>query len=150
MVQNHEMDLKRKTLAAMVAEGSIGKEKIDSCYEYIIHLESNVAYAKHTLTVAEEDHERATKELEQFKSYLANCLDGAGGELKGEHKKLKFRKPSYKVKVNNEDLVPSEYKKKRTISVIDLKKAKEVLKNGEIIEGLEYVEGKKSLLWGNS
>lgn len=138
------------TLIEMVASGQVPREKVDSCFEYILHLQANVAYAKDFHTKASEQLEKANKELKQFENYLANCLDGNGGKLKGTHKELKFRKPSYKIEVVDEKKIPSEFLTEKTTTVVDKAGLKKILTQGEIIEGVQLTEGKKSLIWKNS
>lgn len=137
-------------LLEMIQDDQPVEKKLDSCFEYKIHLEGNVEYAKYFLDKAKEQMVKAQSELKQFEEYLETCLMASGKEeLKGNHKKMKFRAPTYKVSITDIDALPDEFKKTKTEIVPDKITLKNLLKDGELIDGAEFVPGKKSVIWRN-
>ena len=143
------MENRKKSLMDMVLEGAIEKDKVDNCYEYYVHLQSNVEYAKHFAEKGKEDFDRAEKELTQYQDRLIECLKGAGTEIKGNHKVLKLRAATPKVQIDALENIPEQYKTIKTIVKVDpdKKKLKELMGQGEIIDGVSLIDGKRSIIW---
>jgi uncharacterized coiled-coil protein SlyX len=89
------------------------------------------------------------RKIEKFDEYVQACLAiGNKDKIEGKLYKISKRKPSLKVEIFDESLIPIEFIKipepKPQIMKDEISKA---LKQGEIIEGARLIEGKSSLTY---
>jgi hypothetical protein len=136
-----------ESLLTQIRDGKVDRTKIDNALLYINHLESQITYAKEMHDKTGLRLDKAKRKLDKYKKYISLCLNLAGGELDGHYNQLRFGRTNYRVEVDDIGKVPGEYLVEKSTFSVDKKKAKELLKNGEIIEGLSYKESSKSLKW---
>jgi hypothetical protein len=87
------------------------------------------------------------RKIEKFDDYVSSCLSIQDKtEFSGQLYKIKKRKPALSVSIIDESKIPIEFIKipevKPTIMKAEIAK---LLKQGEVIEGAELVEGKVSI-----
>jgi hypothetical protein len=139
-----------ESLLTQIRDGKVDRTKIDNAHFYINHLESQVAYATHLHEKTKKELDRAKRKVEKYKKYIDLCLNLAGGELKGNHYKATFGRTNYRVEIKDMTRVPKDYLVVKTQMSVDKKKATELLKNGELIDGLDYIKSSQSIKWRQS
>jgi hypothetical protein len=125
------------------------KEKTDSCVEYIRSLEDNIENAKRRIEEIKTFIDSRNSQIESFKKYIHFCMEKLNQDkFIGEVYAIKNRKPAKKLIINDESLVPDQFKITQEVIKIDSAEIKRQIKTGVEIEGVSLVDGKKSLSIG--
>ena len=122
------------------------QNKVDGCEEYVKMLEFAQEHYQAKLYEARDLQNKAHKKIEKFKKYLKSCLDFIGvNELKGERNKITLRKGLEKVEVTDENEIPVEFLRTKTVVEVDKVKLLAALKNGQEVPGALLVRGESTI-----
>ncbi len=123
--------------------------KTENCISYLDREEDLIKLADEKIKALQDFKKKKKNGIERFKSYIANCLEKSGREsFESDLYKIKFRKPSKVVEIEDRDSLPVEFVE--VVQEIKTKKAEiaKALKAGEVVSGAKLVDGKKSLIMG--
>ena len=126
---------------------SILKTKTDGVVGYIDQQKDLIKLADEKIKALTDFKKARKKAIEGLSGYVIACMEKMETpKIQGSFHKIAIRKPVQIVSIDDETKVPMSFTKviPATVSIdkVELKKA---LKNGEIIEGITLVDGKKSL-----
>jgi len=86
------------------------------------------------------------KKVEQMKTYLLENLIAIGEtKITDPLITISTRKPTKACQIDDENKVPEQYVKTKTVTSIDKRTLLADLKNGEEIEGVSLIDGKQSI-----
>lgn len=121
--------------------------KTDSCVSYLDMLADKVELADKKMKYFKEIKTSLEARESNLMEYIKTCMKMSDKSvLKGNLRSIKLRKPSQIINIINENDIPSKFKTITQKVNIDKKALKDVLKQGELIEGVELSEGKQSLI----
>ena len=125
-------------------------KKVDGCVGNINREKDLIKAAKDRITALRDFIKAKETKIENFNIYVAFCLEKTGEKsFDGELHQIKLRKPSQVVEILNENKLPGECIIVETITKIDKKKVKELIKNGEMDTGVaRLIDGKISVILG--
>lgn len=111
------------------------------------NLQSSIDMCKAEEKRLSESRKAMENQLAGIKEYLMlNMKESGISKIDNGVIKASYVKPKPILVLNNEDLVPDEYKKIKVTSSIDKKTLLDSLKDGNTIEGAEIGESKPSLM----
>jgi len=121
--------------------------KTDSCVSYLDMLADKIELADKKMKYFKEIKTSLEARESNLMEYIKTCMKMSDKSvLKGNLRSIKLRKPSQIINIINENDIPSKFKTITQKVNIDKKALKDVLKQGELIEGAELSEGKQSLI----
>ena len=121
--------------------------KTDSCVSYLDMLADKIELADKKMKYFKEIKTSLEARESNLMEYIKTCMKMSDKSvLKGKLRSIKLRKPSQIINIINENDIPSKFKTITQKVNIDKKALKDVLKQGELIEGAELSEGKQSLI----
>ena len=129
--------------AAAAATGRLS----DETSEFLLGFAYDADRAEQRITELRALVERIDRRVESFDEYVASCVKKLPDqEIKGELVTVKIRKPSKKVEVFDEALLPVDFVKiPEPKAVIMKSEIAEALKSGVEVPGARLVDGKESL-----
>lgn len=120
--------------------------KTDSTVSYRQQLQDKIKLAKERLDYIKSIKSSLESQLERLDDMILNCMQMTDSkELRGELHSIKIRKPSQVVLITDEDALTPCYKTVVQTVKVDKVALKKALSLGELIDGAELVDGKKSL-----
>lgn len=122
-------------------------QKSGSVIKFIQNLQSNVDAIKNEEKRLKEARQYLENRQEKFQEYVIKCMDKIEAkEIITDSGILRTRNNPLSVEIEDEDLVPSKYKKQVIETKIDKNAIKSDFKaTGEIIDGVRFITDKKSL-----
>lgn len=121
--------------------------KTDGVVDYIKSREDRIkAINTRKKELAElETYEKV--KLDNFKKYVIKAMSiNEHKKLEGNFSRITLRKPLKKLYISDENKIPLEFIQTETVTKILNTDLKNALKNGELIEGAELVNGEAGLL----
>lgn len=122
-------------------------EKSQSIIGYTRNIELLIEAMKNEEKRIADNRKSLENRLERFKNYVKDCMIQSGfTKIETELGQLSIAKNPMSVEIENEDVIPSEFKQE----VITIKIDKTAIKNhfkdtGEIVEGVKIIDNKTSL-----
>lgn len=144
--ENEELSAEEVQAIGMELEQEL-MNKSSNIIAYIKNAESLVNAIKDEETRLKEMREVGEKKLEKFKTYVLDNMNRLGlVEIPTSLGSLKVAKNPMSVEIENEDEVPSEFKKEVVKTTIDKTAIKNHFKEtGEIVAGTRVITEKTSL-----
>lgn len=123
------------------------KNKSSNIIGYIKNSESLLEAMKAEEKRLADIRKQGEKKLDKFYQYVKENMERLGlQEIPTELGKLKITKNPMSIEIENEDEIPTEFKKEITTTQIDKTAIKNHFKNtGEIIPGIRIINNKTSL-----
>lgn len=123
------------------------KNKSSNIIGYIKNSESLLDAMKTEEKRLADIRKQGEKKLDKFYQYVKENMERLGlEEIPTELGKLKITKNPMSIEIENEDEIPSEFKKEVTTTQVDKTAIKNHFKDtGEIIPGIRIVDNKTSL-----
>lgn len=123
------------------------KNKSSNIIGYIKNSESLLEAMKAEEKRLADIRKQGEKKLDKFYKYVKENMERLGlQEIPTELGKLKITKNPMSIEIENEDEIPTEFKKEITTTQIDKTAIKNHFKNtGEIIPGIRIINNKTSL-----
>ena len=123
------------------------KNKSSNIIGYIKNSESLLEAMKAEEKRLADIRKQGEKKLDKFYQYVKENMERLGlQEIPTELWKLKITKNPMSIEIENEDEIPTEFKKEITTTQIDKTAIKNHFKNtGEIIPGIRIINNKTSL-----
>ena len=123
------------------------KNKSSNIIGYIKNSESLLEAMKAEEKRLADIRKQGEKKLDKFYKYVKENMERLGlQEIPTELGKLKITKNPMSIEIENEDEIPTEFKKEITTTQIDKTAIKNNFKNtGEIIPGIRIINNKTSL-----
>lgn len=123
------------------------QNKSSNIIRYIKNSESLLEAMKTEEKRLADIRKQGEKKLDKFYQYVKENMERLGlGEIPTELGKLKITKNPMSIEIENEDEIPSEFKKEVTTTHVDKTAIKNHFKDtGEIIPGIRIVDNKTSL-----
>lgn len=123
------------------------KNKSSNIIGYIKNSESLLEAMKAEEKRLSDIRKQGEKKLDKFYKYVKENMERLGlQEIPTELGKLKITKNPMSIEIENEDEIPTEFKKEITTTQIDKTAIKNHFKNtGEIIPGIRIINNKTSL-----
>lgn len=124
------------------------KEKTDNCVGYAMSLDDFLEALKGRKKEIEQAIKSIESKSDRYHEYILNCMENLGvNVIQGATSSLKIRKPIDVVEIADENEVPLEFVKTKTVSEIDKKGIKDALKAGQEVSGAKLSKGKVSLIY---
>ena len=123
------------------------QNKSSNIIEYIKNSESLLEAMKVEEKRLAEIRKKGEKKLDKFYQYVKENMERLGlMEIPTELGKLKITKNPMSIEIENEDEIPSEFKKEVVTTQIDKAAIKNHFKDtGEIVPGIRIIDNKASL-----
>lgn len=123
--------------------------KTEGCINFVEREKDLIAIADEKIKALQEFKRKKKASIDRFQNYVGDCLERTGREaFESDLYKVKFRKPSKVLEVEDEKNVPVEFVVIETITKIDRVGLKKAVKNGLLVDGISLQDGKKSLIMG--
>ena len=142
-------EITKEDEAALLKAQELIATKIDSCSGYRENLLELVDRAEKRISELKILTETVTRKVEKFDDYVASCVKKMPNqEIKGDLVSVKLRKPSKKVEVFDEALLPIEFIKIPEPKAMVMKsEIAEALKSGLEVPGARLIDGKESVAY---
>lgn len=115
-------------------------EKIDGVSAFIKEQKLLAVGIGEQIKALKARKDAAERKIERLENYVGDCLALAGKtRYESPTVKLSFRK-SVAVEIDDEELIPADFKVEKTTVTVDKNALKEALKDGEIVDGAHLVE----------
>tara|TARA_Y100001963_G_scaffold153805_1_gene241308 strand:+ start:189 stop:683 length:495 start_codon:yes stop_codon:yes gene_type:complete len=117
------------------------EQKSENIIKYTQNLEGTIEAMKNAEKNMAERRKVLEKRATDIKKYVKNVMDSNEiTQIETVHFALKIKKNPPKAVIENPDLIPSSYFNTQVVEKVNLKKVKDDLKNGEIVEGAKLVQ----------
>ena len=124
------------------------ESKTDNCVEYLRMVEDEIETVSNRVKELETILKQKKTKLESYENYLRMCLTSFGKDkLKGKIHQISLRKPTKKVEIVADHLIPFEFLEVKEVVSFKRKEIGDALKSGVEVSGAVLVDGKASLSW---
>lgn len=121
--------------------------KIDGVIDFFKHQNSYIDEIKRRKQELAELEKIEKNRLESFKKYVIKCMGMIGEtKIKGQYGHVSLRKPSKKLIITDDTKIPLDFIETVETVKIDSMGIKTAIKNGEVIEGAELIDGEQGLM----
>lgn len=122
------------------------QEKADSIVYYSQSQDDFIDAIDKRLKEIQELKKSVLKRQERFEQYVISCLDTLGVEkVTGNLATISIRKPRQSVEVFDENLLPGEFLRVKTVIEPDKIALKKALEEGQEIQGAKFKLGERSI-----
>lgn len=123
--------------------------KLDQCVYVIQKQEDFIKCAKERITELTDAKRVREKAISTIKTAMVEAMQKTGKTKHvGELMAIKLRKPSKKVEIYDQELLPIEYISIKKEIVIDKRSLLADLKEGRLVEGAKVIDGEQGLTIG--
>jgi hypothetical protein len=124
--------------------------KVDNVVYFNEYLEDTIEAASKRIKQLQDLKKTLENKQEGFQKYLLCCLDKLDtAEIRGDLKKIMVKKPTKKVEIEDENLLPVEFVKvTRTVAPMKTEIAK-AIKAGQEVPGAKLIDGERSIKLSN-
>lgn len=122
------------------------QEKADSIVYYVQSQDDLLDAIEKRLKEIQDLKRKQLAKMERFETYVISCLDMLGAEkVTGQMATIQIKKPLKKVEVYDQNLLPVEFLRTKTIVEPDKIALKKALDSHEEIQGAKLVDGDRGL-----
>ncbi len=147
MLDNSNLEGQEHAAAVIQSEiTTMLQSKVDRVVMFDQYLEDTIEACEKRIKTIQALKKTLENKRESFNKYVLYCMDQLEvPELRGELCKVSIKKPSKKVIIEDENLLPVEFVKvERTISPVKAEIAK-AIKEGREVPGAKLVDGERSI-----
>lgn len=127
-------------------ENDFTREKVDRCVMYLRDMEGRIENTQNLKDELQNSIVSYHSKISAYKNYLMLCLSASKlDKLQGDAFKIGARKGSASVRVLDENKIPIQFLKSKTVTDVDRKAISEELKNGRQVDGAELVYGESTI-----
>lgn len=123
--------------------------KTEGCINFVDREKDLIAIADEKIKALQDFKKKKKNSIDRFQKYVGDCLEKTGREsFESDLYKIKFRKPSKVLSIEDENSVPVEFVTVETVTKIDKRALTAAVKKGLQVDGITLQDGKKNLIMG--